>query len=529
MKPTTEQEAVLNDRGNVVVTAIPGSGKTYTVVKKIERIMSDCPTHKGIIAISYTNKASDELKSRCKHSGIAMNTSFFGTIDKFYISQIIIPFARHVTRNIPEYRVVSKADLPEEYKEIEDFSLNPNTEQVDLVLRALKEGYIPLEKDGEIAYWFLTHLDSVSKYMCARFSHIFIDEYQDCGEVQHMLFVYMASLGIKAIAVGDKDQSIYAYAGRFPRYLLSLISEPGFSHYELTKNNRCHESIANYSLALLGTRVPVCDDIRMFKVNINGNERDIAHAIDTHLSKIKEKYEIKCNSKIAILCRGNAVAKLIYDALGTPSKLYSETVLDKDSSDAGRLFKKILIGYFSEEVQAVDMAEEMFLQEYEPIKYRKALSIFHNIFSTSKEELHTQIDEFEKIACMCFPGKNFASSIQVLRELLIDSGNMDMFAPAQDNQLNIMTLHKSKGLEFDAVFHMDLYEYVFTFPSHTADEEFIQARNLHYVGITRAKKACYLMMGKQRYRPKQNDFYKAEESILVAQSNLRGLRKEVNW
>lgn len=121
MKPTTEQEAVLNDDGNIVVTAIPGSGKTYTVVKKIERIMSDCPAHKGIIAISYTNKASDELKTRCKKNGIAMNASFFGTIDKFYISQIIIQFARHVTKNIPEYRVVSFDDLPEEYKDQKAF------------------------------------------------------------------------------------------------------------------------------------------------------------------------------------------------------------------------------------------------------------------------------------------------------------------------------------------------------------------------------------------------------------------------
>lgn len=528
MKPTTEQEAVLNDDGNVVVTAIPGSGKTYTVVKKIERIMSDCPAHKGIIAISYTNKASDELKTRCKKNGIATNASFFGTIDKFYISQIIIQFARHVTKNIPEYRVVSLNDIQDEYKDLKSFSLNPQEEQVDLMLRALEEGFILLEKDGEIAYWLLTHLDSVRKFIRARFSHIFIDEYQDCGEVQHAFFLYMASLGIKAIAVGDKDQAIYAYAGRFPKYLLSLISQPGFSHYELTKNNRCHESIANYSLALLGTNVPVSDDIRMYKVNINGNEIDIARAIDVYLSRIKEKYGIGCNSQIAILCRGNAIAKLFYDALETPSKLYSDTELDNDSSDIGRLFKKILIGYFSEKIQAVDMAEEWFSQEYEPMKYRKALSVFHDIFSTSKEELYTQIDNFEKIACLCFPGKNYDSSLQILREVLIDSDKMDMFAPAKDDQLNIMTLHKSKGLEFDAVFHMDLYEYVFTFPN-SSDEDFQQALNLHYVGITRAKKVCYLMIGNRRYRPKKGDFYDAEQSSLVSRSNLRNLRKEVSW
>ena len=510
------------------MTGVQTCALPISVVKKIERIMSDCPAHKGIIAISYTNKASDELKTRCKKNGITLNASFFGTIDKFYISQIIIQFARHITKNIPEYRVVSLDDLHDEYKDLKNFSLNPNEEQVDLMLRALQEGHILLEKDGEIAYWLLTHLDSVRNFMRARFSHIFIDEYQDCGEVQHVFFLYMASLGIKAIAVGDKDQAIYAYAGRFPKYLLSLISQPGFSHYELTKNNRCHESIANYSLALLGTKVPVCDDIRMYKVNIFGNEKDIARAIDAYLSKIKEKYEIQCNSQVAILCRGNAIAKLFHDTLETPSKLFSDTELDNDSSDAGRLLKKILIGYFSEKTQAVDMAEEWFSQEYEPMKYRKALSIFHNIFSTSKEDLYTQIDNFERILCLCLPGKNYDSSLRILREVLIDSDKMDMFAPAKDNQLNIMTLHKSKGLEFDAVFHMDLYEYVFTFPN-SSDVDYQQALNLHYVGITRAKKVCYLMIGNRRYRPKKGDFYDAEESCLISQSNLRGLRREVNW
>lgn len=88
-KPTQEQEKVLNHNGNIVVTAKPGSGKTYTVVEKIAKVLPLLPDYQGVIAISFTNKASDELKSRCKLRGIAQKQSFFGTIDKFYISQII--------------------------------------------------------------------------------------------------------------------------------------------------------------------------------------------------------------------------------------------------------------------------------------------------------------------------------------------------------------------------------------------------------------------------------------------------------
>ena len=69
-EPTNEQKAILNYNGNTVVTANPGSGKTYTVVEKIGKVLHDLPSYKGIIAISFTNKASDELKKRCKRKGI---------------------------------------------------------------------------------------------------------------------------------------------------------------------------------------------------------------------------------------------------------------------------------------------------------------------------------------------------------------------------------------------------------------------------------------------------------------------------
>lgn len=93
----------------------PGSGKTYTIVEKIARVIPDLPEYKGVIAISFTNKASDELKRRCKQRCADTKQSFFGTIDKFYISQIIIPFSSHVTGNITEYEIVDNIDESSKY------------------------------------------------------------------------------------------------------------------------------------------------------------------------------------------------------------------------------------------------------------------------------------------------------------------------------------------------------------------------------------------------------------------------------
>ncbi len=80
-EPTQEQQMIIDYSRNTVVTAKPGSGKTYTVVEKIFKVLTSLPDYKGVIAISFTNKASDELKKRCNQKGISAKQSFFGTID----------------------------------------------------------------------------------------------------------------------------------------------------------------------------------------------------------------------------------------------------------------------------------------------------------------------------------------------------------------------------------------------------------------------------------------------------------------
>lgn len=55
-EPTEEQAKILSHEGNIVVTARPGSGKTYTVVEKIRIVLEKLPDYKGIVAISFTNK-----------------------------------------------------------------------------------------------------------------------------------------------------------------------------------------------------------------------------------------------------------------------------------------------------------------------------------------------------------------------------------------------------------------------------------------------------------------------------------------
>ena len=92
-----------------------------------------------------------------------------------------------------------------------------------------------------------------------------------------------------------------------------------------------------------------------------------------------------------------------------------------------------------------------------------------------------------------------------------------------------MTIHKSKGLEFSIVFHLDLYQWII--PNYKAikekdQEEITQSLNLHYVGITRAKEACVLCTSTKRHR-NETEITDAQPSEFLVRSGLDSLRKTV--
>lgn len=83
IEPSDEQLRIIEKQGNLVITAKPGSGKTFTVVEKIKFISKKLLDFQGVIAISFTRKASQELKIRCKRKGIESKSNFWGQLTSF--------------------------------------------------------------------------------------------------------------------------------------------------------------------------------------------------------------------------------------------------------------------------------------------------------------------------------------------------------------------------------------------------------------------------------------------------------------
>lgn len=534
-KPTSEQIRIIEEQGSLVATAKPGSGKTYTIVEKIIDISKNLLSYQGVIAISFTRKASQELEQRYKRKSVESNYHFFGTIDKFYISEIIIPFSKLLFGKGEPLKVRDSIDDYPKFKGLKKLKENRTDKELfELLEESLQEGLIFLEISGETALFILNNVPQCLIYLKARYTHVFIDEYQDCGEIQHEIFLKLVNNGIIGIAVGDLDQAIYAFSNRYSKYLLSLIGDDDFTHLEITRNHRCHKSISDYSLELMGVkREHIEQDKRVFKVNVRGTDEQIIYAIENNLEEIKTKFNISRNSDFAILCRGNGTARRAANFLSVDNKLFVDTPLDKINGNWASLFNDILISYYLyklNEITVLDFVSKYINEEFYYKDFRKGLELINMLFSLEDDNLEKNIKEFIKIAQLIYPEQKDERIIQLLKEILESEEALYSFKPATENEINIMTLHKSKGLEFKCVFLLDLYKWILPPEGDwVSEEDHIQALNLHYVGVTRAIEACYIMQGTQRYNESRKRYFEAIESPFLSRHNTPNLREELNW
>ncbi|WP_412475755.1 UvrD-helicase domain-containing protein [Halobacteriovorax sp. YZS-1-2] len=537
--PTAEQQKVLREEGSCVVVARPGSGKTFTLSHKIKSILEEVPDYKGVIAISYTNKASNEIKNRVIGLGVHKKASFFGTIDKFCLTEIVIPFLSHKFNFSPSDLKIVKSD---ESQHIKNQNIDLASELTWPVVENLyRSGEIILELSGRISMMLLTENRILKEYLLARFSHIIIDEYQDSGFEQHQIFCFLCKLGIKGIAVGDLDQSIYGFAGKSSDYLLELTDNENFKTYALTKNHRCHPSISAYSLKLLSPNIEVDipDEVRIYSTLIQGHLPQIANWVEKAISSLQNKFENLKVGEIAILGRSNNSIKAIQKSTQVyKTQLREDTDLDRIGTSLSQFFSECLFCYFDQNESYNNLLEKYVDVSLAKYKLRKNLSAIIAL----KEQYHSsrKIEEFELVSALYSLGQQIFPNIdrqleeKALNEVLSDKELLKSYYPSSDDSIQLMTLHKSKGLEFRVVFHIDLYEW--TIPSYQAllgDTEEIKKRemrqsiNLHYVGITRAIDACVLISSTQKYDFKKSLVKSSTISSFLSREDLKSLRKHL--
>jgi DNA helicase-2/ATP-dependent DNA helicase PcrA len=271
MSLSSAQQECVHERGHLLVVAGPGSGKTTTMVKKIEHLLAQSPTHK-IIAVTFTRESASELRHRiCK----ALNTT---TLDRVAVGTFHSLTLAHIKKS-RDVQVLAPA---RQHAMLLDALRihNMGAEEIQTALAQFDQAKCSLVREPSIEglAWFRHYQSRVDKlgmvdlYDLMRDTttamlegslqpiagtHLIIDETQDSDEVQFAWARAHARRGIVTTMVGDDDQTIYAWR-RAQGYLgmKSFADEFKARIVTLGENYRSREQIVEASARLIAHNDP---------------------------------------------------------------------------------------------------------------------------------------------------------------------------------------------------------------------------------------------------------------------------------
>jgi DNA helicase II / ATP-dependent DNA helicase PcrA len=354
-----------------------------------------------------------------------------------------------------------------------------------------------VDYDGLIAgtvRLFAVRKDILKNY-CQKFRFIFVDEYQDINFAQYALIRLLVGNEADAPSlwvIGDPNQAIYGFRGSDKGFIDRFRQDyPDAGYFELKKSFRCAEPIIKAAGCLAQTKLKGSDDIFSAPVSLfrrtyptdkseaEGIARIIASlvggtsffALDSKTTKgIDSNAADFSPSDCAVLVRAAALAEPIAKAL----------------NDHGIPF---------------EIAGAQVWWEEEPVK-----TLLENLRTRQSEDIRAVWDS------MKMREKNPTASVpetveQLIRladlfgsnQALLDNLSTGQGIPDRPREgVRVMTIHASKGLEFDHVFVAGLEETILPFTLYNEHPDIEEERRLLYVAMTRARRGLWLSCSASR-------------------------------
>ncbi|MFH0920484.1 MAG: UvrD-helicase domain-containing protein [Fibrobacterota bacterium] len=600
-----QREAVLHDRGPLLVLAGAGSGKTRVITYKIGRCVFDLnvpPRH--IMALTFTNKAAGEMQQRVEAlTGIPARGLWIGTFHS--LCARILRIEKHGGGNFVIYdsddqKKVLKAVLrqlglaedkrcqpsdvhprisglknklitPEAFKGL---AVGPFDEKFAQIYAAYEKQLVlnnALDFDDLIlkAIQRLREDDGVREKYQRNIEHLLVDEYQDTNLAQYELVRLFSGLHRNVTVVGDDDQSIYSWRGADIRNILEFEkSYPDAHTVRLEQNYRSTQVILDAANAVIRNnrgRKPKT----LFTDNKGGEPVEVIGCADEEQEAREIVLRVRANGlfSTAIFYRTNSQSRAIEDALrnaGLPYVIVGglrfyerreikdvlaylrSLVNESDGVSLARIINvpRRGIGDKTWERLAANASQRGLsaraalarLEDIPELSSRevRALTAFRGLM----DELQTALLETEPVAFVRLvieksgllaalqdsEEEGAAERLANVSELVnaVDeycqrtesptlTGFLEEAALLTDidtlkeggsgEAVTLMTLHASKGLEFDRVFIAGLEEGLFPImraDSTPADLE--EERRLFYVGLTRARKKARIFYAHSRRR-----------------------------
>tara|TARA_B100000683_G_scaffold241716_1_gene249966 strand:+ start:7238 stop:9496 length:2259 start_codon:yes stop_codon:yes gene_type:complete len=370
-----QRKAVEQTEGSSMVIAGAGSGKTRVLTYKIAHLLKHGVNPFNILALTFTNKASKEMKERIDKivGGNKSKSLWMGTFHSVFSRILRIESEKiHYPRNFTIYDTADSKSLirsiikelnldkdiykvgtiqnrisslknnfitPDRYKNYPELTqTDQKAKRTEFgriyhlyVQRCFKSGAMDFDDLLIKTYKLLEDFpESLYKYQ-NQFKYILVDEYQDTNHIQYLIIKKLAALNENICVVGDDAQSIYAFRGANIQNILNFkLDYPDYKLYKLEQNYRSTKNIVEAANSLIKhnekqiekdvwTNNKIGDEIIICESSTDNDEgRLVANTIKELLSD--DNY-----NNFAILYRTNAQSRALEESLrktGIPYKIY---------------------------------------------------------------------------------------------------------------------------------------------------------------------------------------------------------------
>lgn len=500
--------AALTLTGPTCIIAGAGSGKTRTISHRIALgIAKGAFTPNRILALTYTNRAANELRIRLKALGAGAVT--VRTFHAAALAQLQFFWPQLTGERPPKL-------LPSKYKLISEITTSKKIQLDEAALREVAseiewrkysmlslEDYAKLERTAaglssqvlldlfreyeaqklskKVVDWedilllclgMLEAEPRILAHVQSQYRFFTVDEYQDISPLQQALLEIWLGDRSELCVVGDPRQTIYSFAGAASKFLTSFDARyPNAEIIELNRNYRSSAEIVAVANKVLEAQPLSAQRGERGKVAVNFFDTESQEL--SYLAKsISELVDAgKPAKEIAVLTRMNYQLESVERAL-------IEVGLPVALKGSGRFFQKPEVIQVSAAIRALAMKSER-----EPL-FIELSNILSGMGWTSKpqtgakwESLNWFIEILEQLG-------ETAELDEYLREL--DERTRSLQEPER-NAVTLATVHSAKGLEWDAVFLPTMNQGVF--PNNRAEtaSALEEERRLFYVAVTRAK------------------------------------------
>ena len=597
-----QKEAVEQTEGAILILAGAGTGKTKTITYRIANMIENKHISPfSILALTFTNKAGNEMKERVK--GLIGEKAKKITISTFHSFGYSLIRLYYPLLKLKENIVIYDTDDQKKVLEIINKKYNIllyipfETKEIISIFSNIKE----MEKDTDDIsnFMYSTYLKELYNYyqlyliehnaidfadillytkrlleneivlskVQNRYKYIMVDEYQDTNNIQFQIVSMIADKYKNICVVGDENQSIYAFRGADIRNILSFREVyPNAVEIKLEQNYRSTKTIIKASNKVIENNKSKTDKM-LWTANETGEliqvlENDTDKKEATNITKkikelLKKGYEYK---DITILYRINAQSRNFEDVFireKIPYKVYGglsfyQRMEIKDMVAFLRLFyntsdnisllrviniPKRNVGETTK-AKIEEFSEKNNLSMFKSLKYAKEMKLSGKLitelekfyflvkkYSEKFEEANDSLDNLlsnflDEVGYFPFMAndvkykENYDSRVENINEFLnlisefeLNSGDNDVLGSLLDeislkqnstneekeeNSINLMTIHTSKGLEFPVVFLVGMVAGVFPSYRCESEEEYEEERRCYYVAITRAKKVLFI-------------------------------------